>query len=153
MTLLIRSISLALLLMLTASCSWQKLPEPLQLSVHQELILSADRGDTIGVWAALVAGASPDSNDRSGHTALIFAARDGRLDIAELLLGYGATVDWQDGEKVTPLILAATMNHPDMVTLLLDHGAKLAIKDQWGRTALDYAERRGSDDPIAHMLR
>ena len=70
-----------------------------------------------------------------------------------MLIAYGATVDWQDDEQVTPLILAASRNHPDIVTLLLRNGAHLAIQDQWGRTALDYAERRGADDPIAVMLR
>ena len=62
-------------------------------------------------------------------------------------------VDWQDDEQVTPLILASSRNHPEIVTLLLSHGAIPAIQDQWGRTALDYAERRGTDDPIAAMLR
>lgn len=153
MTLLIRFTAIVFLLLLTAHCSREHLPESFQPSIHQELVLSAKRGDPVGVWAALASGAAPDFTDRFGNTALIFAARDGHLDIAEILIDYGATVDWQDDEWVTPLILAASRNHPEVVTLLINHGAKLAIKDQWGRTALDYAERRGSDDPIAVMLR
>ena len=84
---------------------------------------------------------------------MIFAARDGHYHVAEMLITYGATVDWQDGEQVTPLILAASRNHPKIVTLLLRNGALPTIQDQWGRTALDYAERRGASDPIAAMLR
>ena len=153
MTLSRRYFLLPLLLLMLVGCSQRELAAPFRLSVDQELILAAKRGDGVGVWAALASDAMPDSTDRSGNTALIFAARNSHLDIAEMLLGYGATVDWQDDEKVTPLILASSRNHPEIVTLLLNHGATLAIKDQWGRTALDYAERRGSDDPIAVMLR
>ena len=57
------------------------------------------------------------------------------------------------GEAVTALILAAHKNHPAMARLLLDHGADPRPRDIWGRRALDYALRRGPDDPIALMLR
>ncbi|MEZ5935547.1 MAG: ankyrin repeat domain-containing protein [Alphaproteobacteria bacterium] len=144
---------LSLLLVGIAGCSSERLPAPLRPSVEQELLLAARRGDAVGVWAALAAGTPPDHADENGNTALIFAARDGHFATAEILIGYGATVDWQDDEEVTPLILAASRNHPEIVTLLLDHGALPTIQDQWGRTALDYAERRGTDDPIAAMLR
>ncbi|NJO36857.1 MAG: ankyrin repeat domain-containing protein [Rhizobiales bacterium] len=144
---------LSLVLFGVAGCSADRLPAPLRPSIEDELLLAARRGDAIGVWAALASGTSPDHADDNGNTALIFAARDGRLEIAEILIGYGATVDWQDDEQVTPLILAASRNHPAIVDLLLHHGARPMIMDQWGRTALDYAERRGADDPIAAMLR
>jgi len=146
-----RSLILALGLASLAGCSSQQLPAALRPSVDQELFLGVKRGDAVAVWAALAAGTSPDIADEHGNTALIFAARDGHLDIAEILIEYGATVDWQDDEKVTPLILASSRNHPEIVTLLLNHGATLTIQDQWGRTALDYAERQ--DDPIATLLR
>ena len=148
-----RSFILALGLIGLAGCSSQQLPAALRPSVDQELFLGVKRGDAVAVWAALAAGINPDTTDERGNTALIFAARDGYLDIAEILIDYGASVDWQDDEKVTPLILASSRNHPEIVTLLLKNGAAASIKDQWGRTALDYAERRGPNDPIALMLR
>lgn len=139
----------------TAACSSQQLQLPTQLrpSVEQELLLAAKRGDAVAVWAALATGTSPDYADDNGNTALTYAARDGHIKIAETLIAYGATVDWQDDEEMTPLILAASRNHPAIVTLLLGNGAQSSIQDQWGRTALDHAERRGTDDPIAVMLR
>ncbi|MGI9501401.1 MAG: ankyrin repeat domain-containing protein [Geminicoccaceae bacterium] len=142
-----------LLLVGIVGCSSERLPVPFRPSVDQELLFAAKRGDAVAVWAALAAGSSPDHADDNGNTALIFAARDGHLEVADTLITYGATVDWQDDEEVTPLILAASHNHPEIVTLLLSHGALPAIQDQWGRTALDYAQRRGTDDPIAVMLR
>ena len=153
MTLSRRHFMLVLGLAGIASCSSQQLTEVLRPTVAQELLLGVKRGDAVAVWAALAAGTDPDSSDEQGNTALIFAARDGHLDIAEILIDYGASVDWQDDEKVTPLILASFRNHPDIVALLLKSGAAATIRDRWGRTALDYAERRGPDDPIALMLR
>ena len=86
------------------------------------------------------------------NTALIFAARDGRLAIARALIAGGATVNWIDGEGVTPLILAAFKGHGEIARLLVAHGADPDVRDQWGRRALDYALRRGPDDPIAKLL-
>ena len=86
------------------------------------------------------------------NTALTYAARDGFTEIARLLIDYGADVNWIDGEGVTPLILASFKGHGELVELLLDHNADITVRDQWDRTALDYALRRGTADPIAQLL-
>ena len=86
------------------------------------------------------------------NTALTYAARDGFVEIARLLIDHGADVNWIDGEGVTPLILASFKNHLELVQLLLDHGADVTVRDQWNRTALDYALRRGETDAIAQLL-
>ncbi|MGI9418489.1 MAG: ankyrin repeat domain-containing protein [Geminicoccaceae bacterium] len=153
MNLIPRITAVFLVFTAVSGCVTEHLPAPFRPSVEQELLLAAKRGDAVAVWAALATGTPPDSADERSNTALIYAARDGHLEVAETLIAYGATVDWRDDEKVTPLILAASRNHPAIVTLLLEHGAAPTIQDQWGRTALDYAERRGTDDPIAVMLR
>ncbi|MEO1181334.1 MAG: ankyrin repeat domain-containing protein, partial [Cyanobacteria bacterium J06636_28] len=58
-----------------------------------------------------------------------------------------------DGEGVTPLILASFKDHIELVQLLLEHGADVTVRDQWHRTALDYALRRGESDPIVQLLK
>ena len=73
--------------------------------------------------------------------------------MARLLIEHGATIDWIDDEGVTPLILASFKGRLALVRLLLDHGADVTIRDQWGRSALDYARRRGETDPIVGLLR
>ena len=118
-----------------------------------QLVEAAKNGDEVSVAKLLAAGAHPDAVDSQRNTALIFAARGGHLGIARRLLEHGAIVNWQDGELVTPLILASFKRHPALVRLLLDHGADTSIRDKWGRRALDYALRRGDDDPIAAILR
>lgn len=69
-----------------------------------------------------------------------------------MLVEAGADVNWIDGEGVTPLILAAFKGHEDIARLLLEQGADTTIRDQWDRTALDYALRRGDTDPIVQLL-
>ncbi|MEM9163751.1 MAG: ankyrin repeat domain-containing protein [Cyanobacteria bacterium P01_F01_bin.4] len=115
------------------------------------LIEATLAGDVEAVRSQLQTGTDPNVVYNT-NTALTYAARDGFTDIARLLIDAGADVNWIDGEGVTPLILAAFKNHPELTGLLLDHGADTAVRDQWDRTALDYALRRGEDDPIVHLL-
>ena len=116
------------------------------------LVEAARRGDLATVQELLGAGADPAAHTELGNTALIYAARDGRIEIARTLIGHGASVNWIDGEGVTPLILAAFKDHGEVAALLLAQGADRSIRDRWGRSALDYALRRGAEDPIAKML-
>jgi ankyrin repeat protein len=116
------------------------------------IVSAAKQNDLPRLAALLYGGADPNAHDRHRNTALIYAARDGRYDMAETLIAKGADIDWQDGEWVTPLILASHKNHPKLVRLLLTHKADRDIRDKWARTALDYALRRGEDDAIAKML-
>lgn len=116
------------------------------------LVQAARAGDLALVTQLLDDGADPNAHDRNRNTALIFAARDGRLKIATLLIARGADVDWLDGENVTPLILASHKNHIALVRLLLARRADRTVRDKWARTALDYALRRGENDPIASLL-
>lgn len=117
------------------------------------LVNGARAADHAVIKKLLSDGADPNSFDSNRNTALIFAGRDGLLDIAKLLLSSGADVNWVDGEGVTPLILASFKNHPEVVQLLLANGADKSVVDGFGRTALDYALRRGDSDPIAKALK
>ncbi len=115
------------------------------------LIEATLAGEMVRVRSLLQTGTDPNLVYHT-NTALTYAARDGFTDIARVLIDAGADVNWIDGEGVTPLILSSFKNHIELVRLLLDHGANTDIKDQWDRTALDYALRRGEADPIAQLL-
>lgn len=115
------------------------------------LIEATLAGDLDQVRSQLAAGTDPNLVYHT-NTALTYAARDGFTDIAEVLIDAGADVNWIDGEGVTPLILASFKGHVALTQLLLDHGADKTIIDQWNRTALDYALRRGENDEIVQML-
>ncbi len=71
-----------------------------------------------------------------GMTPLLYAARDGRTEIARMLIAAGAKVNTPDANKITPLLMAITNNQPDMADLLIQNGAEINAADFWGRTPL-----------------
>ena len=50
----------------------------------------------------------------------------------------------QDNEGVTPLMVAISKCHVDIVRLFVQRGAAMALRDNRGRTAEDYAHRVAS---------
>jgi ankyrin repeat protein len=69
-------------------------------------------------------------------TALLYAARDGRIEIARTLIAANANVNQVEANGVSPLVTAIANNHIDVARLLLDHGADVKATDWWGRTPL-----------------
>jgi ankyrin repeat protein len=71
-----------------------------------------------------------------GMTPLLYAARDGRIEIARALVNAKADVNQSEADGITPLLMAITNNHLDVAAFLLDNGANPNSADWWGRTAL-----------------
>jgi ankyrin repeat protein len=71
-----------------------------------------------------------------GMSPLLFAARDGQVEIARLLLDAKADIDQADANRITPLIEALSNHQLAVARLLLDRGANVKATDQWGRTPL-----------------
>jgi ankyrin repeat protein len=81
-------------------------------------------------------------------TALLYAARDGHLDVVRLLVERGADLELADGNGVTPLLCAisnahlfrvtrtGTSEHLAIANLLLDAGANVDAVDWYGETPL-----------------
>ncbi len=90
--------------------------------------------------AGIVRGGWPDRGYQTeapgAMSALMYAARDGHLEIARALLDAKADVNQGDVNGITPLISAITNHHLAVARLLLDRGANPKAADQWGRTPL-----------------
>jgi len=71
-----------------------------------------------------------------GMSPLLYAARDGRLDIAKLFVAAKAGVNQTEANGITPLLMAITNDHVDVARFLLDQGAGVNAADWWGRTPL-----------------
>jgi len=71
-----------------------------------------------------------------GMTPLLYAARDGRADIARILVESKADVQQADVNGITSLLMAITNNHLGVAQFLLQKGANPNAADQWGRTPL-----------------
>jgi ankyrin len=93
-----------------------------------------------GHGVGIVRGGLPPRGSRApitgGMSALLYAARDGRLPIVLDLLAAGAEIDQTDPNGITPLIGAITNNHPDVARALIEKGANVKAVDWYGRTAL-----------------
>ena len=93
-------------------------------------------------------------------TPLNYAARDGRVEEAQLLLAAGADVELAEANGMRPLLMALLNNQLAVARLLLAHGADVNADDFWGRTplfaAVDYRNldmnNRDEDAPTTNYV-
>ena len=71
-----------------------------------------------------------------GFTPLLYAARRGCTECAQLLIRAGADVNLTDPDNVSPLLLATLNFSFDTAALLIAQRADVDKWDTWGRTAL-----------------
>jgi ankyrin repeat protein len=85
-------------------------------------------------------GGLPDRGRRDaaqgGMTALIYAARDGLTEIAELLVAAGADLELAEANGIRPLLMSLLNGHIEVARVLVEAGAQLNADDFWGRTPL-----------------
>lgn len=92
-------------------------------------------------------------NDRRpGGTPLHQAAKDGNIEIGQILLRHGARCDERDEYRRTPLHVAVMSGHEKMVDLLIAGGADLKLKRS-NESAVHLAARGGHDGVVALLLR
>lgn len=72
-------------------------------------------------------------------TMLMWAARDGNIELAKNILDYDVNVNYQNSQGATALILATYNNHLDIVKLLIEAGADVKLKDNFGMRAINYS--------------
>jgi ankyrin repeat protein len=92
---------------------------------------------TVNDWERQVT-AEPRKQARpsGGFTPLLYAARRGCAECAQLLLDGGADVNLADPDRVTPLLLATINLSFDTAALLVRRGADVNKWDTWGRAPL-----------------
>jgi ankyrin repeat protein len=63
-----------------------------------------------------------------------------KKEITKLLLAWNADVNFQDDFQVTPVMKAVAVGDNEILELLMNSAVNLGLKDDIGRTAIDYAE-------------
>ena len=85
-------------------------------------------------------GGLPDRGKRDAQrgrmSPLLYAARDGYLDIAALLIRAGADIEQAEANNISPLLMTLINGHMSLANLLLDQGADVNSDDFWGRSPL-----------------
>ena len=155
-------------------CLYYGLPAEAQLMVDHgaptDLRIHAGLGDADTVRGYLDAAGRfrPDSIGLPGQPgpelslpegitqALSYAARNGHIDVADVLLDHGADIDALAPHMdvgCTPVHAAVSAGHFQMVEHLVERGARLDIRDDThDSTALGWAVFKG-DDKMAAFLK
>jgi ankyrin repeat protein len=138
-----------------------------------DLATFAGKGQTGSVKLLLKRGASPNTFDSGGLTALHRAVWEKRIEIVRILLDNGAAVNIEDkvdwapknysGDyyigyevRTTPLILAAKQGQTEIAKLLLDHKADIHIAPaggpNFGKSPLVWAAYSGETGLVKLLL-
>lgn len=126
--------------------SWPKTDvNRLNAKGESPLMLAALKGHQDLVEQLIKRGA--DVN-KTGWTALHYAASSGQLSIISLLIEHSAYIDAESPNGTTPLMMAAMYGTPAAVALLLQEGADPQLKNQQGLTALQFAQRANRRDAV-----
>lgn len=83
---------------------------------------------------------------------LSVAARDGSVEIGELLIEYGADLEMPDQNGDPPFNSAAYFGQLEFIKMLIEHRAKIDSVSDFGQNALTYAESQGFPQ-VANFLR
>lgn len=124
------------------------------MSIQQELLDAAERGDLTEVTRLLESGASIEARDDYAETALHKAADRGDVAMMKALLAKKAKIDRTNVNGWTPLMRAAGGGHVEAVKLLIERGAAVNVATDFGEeTALSWAAGRGYLEVVDALLK
>lgn len=118
-------------------------------SANERFLAAAAADDHRALRQALSDGALINVRSEDSETALMHAARGGRLGTAELLLELGASLDLQDKHGRTALSHAVLSGHCALADILIRMGADITLDDKNGDKPLDAALRSGQAAMVA----
>ena len=109
--------------------------------------------DTAAVQALLKSGADVNAAQGDGMTALHWAARNGDLDLAQMLLYAGANVKAATRlGGYTPLLMAADQGHAAVIAALVAGGADVKAANALGTTPLMLAAASGNPQAVTILV-
>jgi ankyrin repeat protein len=115
-------------------------------------LVPATRNDMVELLARLCTmGLRLDVTDNFGETPFTQANRYGNLKCAEFLMQKGADLNQRGRDKMTSLIIAGQKGLLEVCQWLVSKGADLHAKDNFNKTALDWA-RANKHQAVVELL-
>lgn len=112
------------------------------------LMIAALKGNL--EWTRMLIGRGAQVN-RSGWSALHYAATGQEVAVTTFLLDHGADINARSPNGTTPLMMAAQYGGPTMAELLIARGADPRLRNERDLAAADFA-RTGGFDRLAATL-
>ena len=118
------------------------------------LMLAATNGNAAMLELLLNAKTDPHTKLPEGETALMTAARTGKVDAVKVLLAHGAKVNEAESWRgQTALMWAAAEGHVATVDALIAAGADIRARSKGGFTPLMFAAREGRPGVVKALLK
>jgi len=118
------------------------------IGLEERLIEMANQGNTEAVHTLVSKGIDINYRDKYGNTALMYAAMANHLDTLNLLLMAAADPWLKNNFGLNALMLAVDKGHVSSTKRLLQLGADPEERTNDGRTLIDIAKNRKSDELI-----
>jgi ankyrin repeat protein len=120
-----------------------------QTALHLAALRRRDHDEPVKLLLNL--GADPNARTHGRHTALVYAASRGNVDIVRVLLASGTSIDARDSDGFRAIDYACAGRHPGVVHLLLEHGGCSLTENPPHGSYLDIANRACRAGVVKHQ--
>lgn len=103
------------------------------------------------VQAALDGGADVNATDPNGRTAILLAAKAGKLDSVRLLIDAGADIDAQDQVSFNPFIWGCLTNNLELVKMMVDAGTDVDRRTRFDGVAIHPPAEKGFVEIVRYL--
>ncbi|MDR2942762.1 MAG: ankyrin repeat domain-containing protein [Treponema sp.] len=118
-----------------------------------QLIISSEKGDIETVKSLLKKDIYIHAQDKEGRCALVAAAYNNHLEIADLLITAGADVNMKDNTLQSAYLISTSEGYTELLTKTLKAGADVHCTDSYNGTGLIRAADRGHVEIIRELLK
>jgi ankyrin repeat protein len=118
---------------------------------HTAIAQSKDNTEIVQLFIDHGADLNQKAEIANGHTALMYAAEFGHVEVGKLLLASGAEINAVDNYNDPALNVAAFHGQLEFAKMLVEMGAELDVRGYANQTALGHAISRGHEDVAAFL--
>ena len=116
-------------------------PDAATYSIGEETWVRPNGQPGYGFGIGIIRGGTPADRGRRDPlkgkmTALLYAARHGHTDVANVLLDGGADINKAEANEIFPLLMAISNDNMEMAELLIARGSRINGADWYGRSPL-----------------